>query len=248
MKRVHILYQTTLAPMPGCHLQALCTEASLHALRRHYPQIYDTHDKLLVDPAAVRVARPDFLAAFKTITPSSHRSAVAHARWGCRHCLLYVCLYVCMYVCLYVCMSVRTYVCMHVCMYVCMYACLCSVLWVDCFVCLVSYYVSVSCARCSCNLSEQRRELFTCFCRPLPAVVVPCLGNPLATILGHLKSVFPPAAACLAAQGTSNSPNAGLVPSSAGAATDLVWDDDEDDEDQGIASRHMQFNHILLKM
>ena len=78
---------------------------------------------------------------------------------------------------------------------------------------------------------------------------MPCLGNPLATILGHLKSVFPPAAACLAAQGTSNSPNAGLVPAGTGADTDLVWDDDEDEEDQGIATRDMQppFNHILLK-
>ncbi len=62
-------------------MQALCTEASLHALRRQYPQIYDTHDELLVDPATVRVSRTDFLSAFKAITPSSHRSAVAHARW-----------------------------------------------------------------------------------------------------------------------------------------------------------------------
>ena len=65
-------------------LQALCTEASLHALRRQYPQIYDTNDKLLVDPATVRVSRTDFLSAFKAITPSSHRSAVAHAR-SARH-------------------------------------------------------------------------------------------------------------------------------------------------------------------
>lgn len=64
----------------GALLQALCTEASLHALRRQYPQIYDTNDKLLVDPASVRVSRTDFLAALKAITPSSHRSAVAHAR------------------------------------------------------------------------------------------------------------------------------------------------------------------------
>ena len=112
MKFVHMLYHSPLAPMTGCYLQALCTEASLHALRRHYPQIYDTHDKLLVDPAAVRVARPDFLAAFKTITPSSHRSAVAHARWGCQHCLL-------LSVCLSVCLSVSLSVCLSVCAHVC---------------------------------------------------------------------------------------------------------------------------------
>ena len=64
----------------ACCVQALCTEASLHALRRQYPQIYDSNDKLLVDPATVRVSRTDFFSAFKAITPSSHRSAVAHAR------------------------------------------------------------------------------------------------------------------------------------------------------------------------
>ncbi len=69
-------------------------------------------------------------------------------------------------------------------------------------------------------------------CRPLPAVVVPCLGAPLATILGHLKSVFPPAAACLAAQGASNSPTGSLAPS---GTPDLMWDDDDEEEDQGTA-------------
>ncbi|KAL0036308.1 hypothetical protein WJX77_001773 [Trebouxia sp. C0004] len=126
----------------GADLKALCTEASLHALRRQYPQIYDTHDKLLVDPATVRVSRTDFLLAFKAITPSSHRSAVAHAR-------------------------------------------------------------------------------------PLPAVVMPCLGAPLATILGHLKTVFPPAAACLAAQGASNGPTGSSAPS---GSPDLMWEDDEEED------------------
>ena len=68
-------------------------------------------------------------------------------------------------------------------------------------------------------------------CRPLPAVVMPCLGVPLATILGHLKSVFPPAAACLAAQGASNGPTGSLASS---GTPDLMWDDDEEEEeDQG---------------
>ena len=69
-----------------CDLQALCTEASLHALRRQYPQIYSTTHKLLIDPASVTVARGDFLAAFKAVTPSSHRSAVAHARCAALPC------------------------------------------------------------------------------------------------------------------------------------------------------------------
>ncbi|KAL4429387.1 hypothetical protein ABPG77_005161 [Micractinium sp. CCAP 211/92] len=64
----------------GADLKALCTEASLASLRRHYPQIYDADEKLLIDPGRVRVGKRDFLAAFQTITPASHRSAVANAR------------------------------------------------------------------------------------------------------------------------------------------------------------------------
>ena len=60
--------------------QALCTEASLAALRRTYPQIYDSDDKLLIDPARVAVTPRDFLAAHAAVTPASHRSAAAHAR------------------------------------------------------------------------------------------------------------------------------------------------------------------------
>ena len=61
-------------------MQALCTEASLASLRRHYPQIYEADHKLALDPGAVAVQRADFLAAVGTITPASHRSAAANAR------------------------------------------------------------------------------------------------------------------------------------------------------------------------
>jgi len=47
-------------PLPK---KALCTEAALASLRRHYPQIYDSDDKLLVAPDAVVVERQDFLTA-----------------------------------------------------------------------------------------------------------------------------------------------------------------------------------------
>jgi hypothetical protein len=69
--------------LPSAHsyvAQALCTEASLASLRRHYPQIYDADEKLVVEPSRVRVQRRDFLSAFQTITPASHRSAAANAR------------------------------------------------------------------------------------------------------------------------------------------------------------------------
>lgn len=53
--------------------QALCTEAALHAVRRCYPQIYDSDDKLLVEPGAVVVQRQDFLAAH-----AGEQTCVAH--------------------------------------------------------------------------------------------------------------------------------------------------------------------------
>ena len=63
-------------------MQALCTEASLHALRRRYPQIYDSDEKLLIDPRTIAVEQQDYEAALTSITPASHRSAAAHARWA----------------------------------------------------------------------------------------------------------------------------------------------------------------------
>ena len=75
---------TEISMRPGsfCRRQALCTEASLRALRRRYPQIYKAEQKLLLDPRQVSVDRRDFLAAFSAIVPASHRSAAAHARWA----------------------------------------------------------------------------------------------------------------------------------------------------------------------
>ena len=66
--------------------QALCTEASLHALRRSYPQIYEADEKLLVDPKTVHVGEEDFEAAQLAITPASHRAAAAPARYCAAAC------------------------------------------------------------------------------------------------------------------------------------------------------------------
>ena len=62
------------------NVQALCTEAALAALRRSYPQIYGSDQRLLVDARNVSVQRADFLAALAGITPAAHRSAATHAR------------------------------------------------------------------------------------------------------------------------------------------------------------------------
>lgn len=64
----------------GADLKALCTEASLAALRRRYPQIYDSEHKLMVDPGQVKVEKTDFFTAFRNITPASHRAAASSGR------------------------------------------------------------------------------------------------------------------------------------------------------------------------
>ncbi|XP_067215423.1 ATPase family AAA domain-containing protein 2-like isoform X1 [Linepithema humile] len=57
----------------GSDLRALCTEAVLQGLRRTYPQIYMTNDRLLLDPERVEVKKRDFMQASSTLVPSSHR-------------------------------------------------------------------------------------------------------------------------------------------------------------------------------
>ncbi|XP_047120172.1 ATPase family AAA domain-containing protein 2-like [Schistocerca piceifrons] len=59
----------------GSDLQALCSEAVIQSLRRRYPQIYNSRQKLLVDPKAVKVDKLDFLRAKKYIVPAAHRVA-----------------------------------------------------------------------------------------------------------------------------------------------------------------------------
>ncbi|XP_011867387.1 PREDICTED: ATPase family AAA domain-containing protein 2-like isoform X2 [Vollenhovia emeryi] len=64
----------------GSDLRALCTEAVLQGLRRTYPQIYMTNDRLLLDPDRVEVKKRDFMQASSTLVPSSHRVAPCAGR------------------------------------------------------------------------------------------------------------------------------------------------------------------------
>ena len=64
----------------GADLKALCTEAAVHALRRRYPQIYESDERLAIDPKQVTPNRIDFRAALAAIVPASHRAARTHAR------------------------------------------------------------------------------------------------------------------------------------------------------------------------
>jgi SpoVK/Ycf46/Vps4 family AAA+-type ATPase/predicted nucleic acid-binding protein len=64
----------------GADIKALCAESALCALKRRYPQIYNSNSRLLIDVNSIEVQKIDFLDAMKSITPASHRSAIVHAR------------------------------------------------------------------------------------------------------------------------------------------------------------------------
>lgn len=64
----------------GADLKALCTEASLKAIRRHYPQIYQSDQKLVVRPQDIKISLADFINAMNMIVPSSHRMNVNYSR------------------------------------------------------------------------------------------------------------------------------------------------------------------------
>uniref|UniRef100_M4BW77 ATPase n=1 Tax=Hyaloperonospora arabidopsidis (strain Emoy2) TaxID=559515 RepID=M4BW77_HYAAE len=63
----------------GADIKALCAEAALCSLRRVYPQVYASEDKLLINLDKVVVARGDFTKAAKKITPASHRTVSSFA-------------------------------------------------------------------------------------------------------------------------------------------------------------------------
>ncbi|ETO85893.1 hypothetical protein, variant 1 [Phytophthora nicotianae P1976] len=63
----------------GADIKALCAEAALCSLRRVYPQVYASQDKLLINLDKVVVARGDFVKAAKKITPASHRAISSFA-------------------------------------------------------------------------------------------------------------------------------------------------------------------------
>ncbi|ORX84434.1 AAA-domain-containing protein [Anaeromyces robustus] len=64
----------------GADVKALCTEAAIHAMKKTYPQIYDSSDKLLINTDDIVVEISDFLNALKTIKPSTFRSSTGNSR------------------------------------------------------------------------------------------------------------------------------------------------------------------------
>ncbi|OCT79030.1 hypothetical protein XELAEV_18030126mg [Xenopus laevis] len=61
----------------GADIKALCTEAALIALRRRYPQIYASSQKLQLDISSVVLGARDFYHAMKNIVPASQRAVMS---------------------------------------------------------------------------------------------------------------------------------------------------------------------------
>ncbi|XP_063771370.1 ATPase family AAA domain-containing protein 2B isoform X2 [Pseudophryne corroboree] len=61
----------------GADIKALCTEAALIALRRRYPQIYASSQKLQLDISSVVLSAHDFYHAMKNIVPASQRAVMS---------------------------------------------------------------------------------------------------------------------------------------------------------------------------
>ncbi|XP_069461978.1 ATPase family AAA domain-containing protein 2B isoform X2 [Ambystoma mexicanum] len=61
----------------GADIKALCTEAALIALRRRYPQIYKSSEKLQLDISSVVLGAQDFFHAMKNIVPASQRAVMS---------------------------------------------------------------------------------------------------------------------------------------------------------------------------
>ncbi|KAM6444307.1 ATPase family AAA domain-containing protein 2-like [Rhynochetos jubatus] len=57
----------------GADIKSLCAEAALCALRRHYPQIYQSTEKLRLNMASVKITAQDFVTAMQKIVPASQR-------------------------------------------------------------------------------------------------------------------------------------------------------------------------------
>ncbi|XP_072189372.1 ATPase family AAA domain-containing protein 2B isoform X3 [Excalfactoria chinensis] len=61
----------------GADIKALCTEAALIALRRRYPQIYVSSQKLQLDVSSVVLSAQDFYHAMQNIVPASQRAVMS---------------------------------------------------------------------------------------------------------------------------------------------------------------------------
>uniref|UniRef100_A0A663N7V1 ATPase family AAA domain containing 2 n=1 Tax=Athene cunicularia TaxID=194338 RepID=A0A663N7V1_ATHCN len=61
----------------GADIKSLCAETALCALRRCYPQIYKSDEKLQLDINSIKITAKDFVVAMQKIVPSSQRAVTS---------------------------------------------------------------------------------------------------------------------------------------------------------------------------
>ncbi|KAM7317083.1 ATPase family AAA domain-containing protein 2 isoform X2 [Alexandromys fortis] len=61
----------------GADIKSICAEAALCALRRRYPQIYTTSEKLQLDLSSINISAKDFEMAMQKIIPASQRAVAS---------------------------------------------------------------------------------------------------------------------------------------------------------------------------
>ncbi|NWS66509.1 ATAD2 protein, partial [Crotophaga sulcirostris] len=64
----------------GADIKFLCAEAALCALRRRYPQIYSSSEKLQLDIASIKITAKDFVMAMQKTVPASQRAVPSPGR------------------------------------------------------------------------------------------------------------------------------------------------------------------------
>uniref|UniRef100_A0A671WDC1 ATPase family AAA domain-containing protein 2 n=1 Tax=Sparus aurata TaxID=8175 RepID=A0A671WDC1_SPAAU len=64
----------------GADIKAVCSEAALCALRRRYPQIYSSSQKLVLDVNSIAITSKDFMSAMSKMVPASQRAVVSPAK------------------------------------------------------------------------------------------------------------------------------------------------------------------------
>ncbi|KAM8805426.1 putative cell division cycle ATPase, partial [Eudromia elegans] len=64
----------------GADIKAACAEAALRALRRRYPQIYKSTEKLQLDASSIKITAKDFVRAMEKMVPASQRSVSSPAQ------------------------------------------------------------------------------------------------------------------------------------------------------------------------
>ncbi|XP_063735979.1 ATPase family AAA domain-containing protein 2-like isoform X2 [Eleginops maclovinus] len=64
----------------GADIKAVCSESVLCALRRRYPQIYSSSQKLVLDVSSIAITSKDFLSAMSKMVPAAQRAVVSPAK------------------------------------------------------------------------------------------------------------------------------------------------------------------------